>query len=50
LLSALWRETFGYCGIVDFHFRMLYDLRNTDLAERREWIEQSVDLACRLFS
>jgi putative NADPH-quinone reductase len=49
LLSALWRETLGYCGILDFHFRMLHDVRGCGPAERLEWIEESAALACELF-
>lgn len=50
LLSSLWRETFGYCGITDFHFRMLYAVRTVDAADRREWLDQAADLAEELFS
>ncbi|HUX19625.1 MAG TPA: NAD(P)H-dependent oxidoreductase [Spirochaetia bacterium] len=49
LLSALWRETLAYCGIVDFHFRMLLDVRGAGASERLEWIEETAALACELF-
>ena len=49
LLSHLWRETFRFCGIQDFHFRMLYDIRNLAPSDRREWIESSADYVGELF-
>lgn len=49
LLSSLWRETFGFCGIVDYHFRMFYDMRNSDPSDRRGWIEEVSALAGDLF-
>ncbi len=50
LLSLLWRETFRFCGIQDFHFRMLYDIRNLDPSDRREWIRTSGDYVGELFA
>lgn len=50
LLSSLWRETFGYCGITDFHFRILYAMRAIDPADRRDWLDRAADLSAELFS
>ena len=40
LLESLWRATFAYCGISDFHFRMLYGMRTVEPTERREWLDR----------
>lgn len=50
LLASLWRETLGYCGITDFHFRMLYAVRTVEPADRRQWLGEAVRLAGELFS
>lgn len=49
LLASIWRETFDYCGITDFHFRILYGMRTIDPSDRREWLGDATDLAQELF-
>lgn len=49
LLAAVWRATLSYCGIVDFHFRMLHEMHDLEAADRREWLESVASLVEELY-